>query len=210
MRSLIPEVVPILMLMGTSVALFSWNAGFPLGYHIDEVKKVDFVLTGNQDFRQPILMLELARAVNGAVGTDDPQRLIEICRAIVAVCGMLLVGATYLLGRLFLSAPAAGFAAAITAVTPLIAVHAHYFKEDILLTLCLLLALVCMVDQARHPGWLGATVTGCAMGLAASAHYKGWLLAPLLVVSPWLLRSQVRPRLPGKTLDWRLRRYASV
>ena len=38
-----------------------FNNDMPLGVHPDEPKKVDFVLRGSQDFKHPVLMLQVNR-----------------------------------------------------------------------------------------------------------------------------------------------------
>lgn len=54
----------VVAIFALSLTLTWTNNNFPLGYHFDEPKKVTFIITGEQDFHHPILMLELVRWAN--------------------------------------------------------------------------------------------------------------------------------------------------
>jgi Dolichyl-phosphate-mannose-protein mannosyltransferase len=118
---------------------------FPRGTHPDEIAKVKLILSGDNSFAHPILMLELARAANALAGLTDPQSIVELGRACAVLAGGLAVFASFLLAREVLPASAALAATIAVAVVPLVTVHARFFKEDIFALPFLLLALT-----ARH------------------------------------------------------------
>lgn len=175
------------------------NRDFPLGYHFDEIKKVDFILTGDQDFHHPLLMLEMVRWVNAGQGLTDPQAVVELGRTLMAV-----VGACVPVVMIWFAVPALGrggawVLGALVAVTPTLVLHSHYLKEDMLLVLLSMLALTGFARflETRQEGWL----IGAALlwGLAMGSHYKGLLVG--VVCLPFLLVSaQGSWRLRGATV----------
>jgi hypothetical protein len=93
---------------------------FPRGTHPDEIAKVKLILSGDNSFAHPILMLELARAANALAGLTDPQSIIELGRACAVLAGGLAVFASFLLARQVLPASAALAATIAVAVVPLV------------------------------------------------------------------------------------------
>lgn len=176
-RLLTPILLGLLVVL--SAALNLWNNDFPLGYHFDEPKKVRFILRGEQDFRHPLLMLQIVRGVNLLTGMTDPQQIAVAARSTTALAGVLIV-----LGMFFLARPAIGplwalAVAGAVAVSPIIVVHAHYLKEDVLLTCGLVLSLVCSLLFRERPDVPRAIALGTAMGLCLATHYKAALFLPL-------------------------------
>ncbi|MFC1745172.1 hypothetical protein ACFL35_14350 [Candidatus Riflebacteria bacterium] len=70
-----------------SLFLNLWNNDFPLGYHVDELKKTSYILTGRQDFKHPILMLNIIRFINLFLKVKDPQKLVEMGRTVSGIFG---------------------------------------------------------------------------------------------------------------------------
>ncbi len=60
-----------------SFILFIANNDFPLYFHADELKKLNFVLSGEQDFKHPVLLLQLARLANLLFREVDYQTLVS-------------------------------------------------------------------------------------------------------------------------------------
>jgi hypothetical protein len=176
-----------------SVGLNLWNLTFPLGYHFDEPKKVDFVLSGRQDFHHPILMLELGRVVNEVWAADDRSGVALRGRLVSALGGAAIPAAVWFLCLRLMPAGWSLLAGVTTAALPIVAIHAHYFKEDVLFTACALWALVAWRQLLEWDDWPAALVWGLAAGLACAAHYKGLLLVVLPLVGPWIVpvRSRV-------------------
>jgi hypothetical protein len=185
-NSLWRRLGPLLAVIALSAALNVWNLTFPLGFHFDEPKKVDFVLTGRQDFHHPILLLELARLLNEAWPADNRPGVALRGRLVSALAGAAIPAAVWLL-CLRLVPPNWSFVAALTAAAlPIVAIHAHYFKEDVLFTACALWALVAWRHFLEWDDWPAALVWGLAAGLASAAHYKGLLIVVLPLLGPWL------------------------
>jgi hypothetical protein len=67
-----------LVIAAAFVGVMLHAADFPLRTHADEASKVDAILKGGNNFAHPLLMLELARAVNAFAGLTDPQSLVEL------------------------------------------------------------------------------------------------------------------------------------
>lgn len=177
----------LLLVLGLSAFLNTYNINFPEFYHADEPKKVQFVLTGQQDFRHPILMLQTARVIHKIVGIKDSSRLVVLCRMISASLGVLIVFLTYRLSRQGLGKNYALLAALAVAVSPILVIHSHYFKEDIVFTACSFLSLICFLKLLRERTTASTLLWGLATGLALSAQYKGVLLVLLYFLFPRVL-----------------------
>lgn len=165
-----------------SVFLNLQGNGFPLGYHVDELKKVSFIKHGTQDFMHPLLMLQLSRLAVGFLGEWDDQAIVEIGRCINGLAGVAIVVCIYGLTYREHGSALALIAAASAAVCPTLVVHAHYLKEDMLLTVWLLAALLCYLRFVERPGLVRSWLLGISCGMAFSSHYKSILLVPLLSV----------------------------
>jgi hypothetical protein len=162
------------------------HADFPFELHPDEATKVGFIQTGTQDFKHPLLLLQLVRGMRRLAPTDDPQRIAEMGRTVSAVAGLAILAFAHALFRRSLGARWALFGTLVLAVAPVLVVHAHYFKEDVLLTAACLGALValCRCVEARPT----ATIElGVALALACSSHYKGALVVAFGLVAPALV-----------------------
>jgi 4-amino-4-deoxy-L-arabinose transferase-like glycosyltransferase len=109
----------------------------------------------------------------------------ELGRAIAVLVGAAAVFVTFLLAREMLPAPAALAAAAVTAVTPLVAMHARYLKEDIFVLLFILLSLLALIRTLKSPTHLQVLLLGAAIGLAAAAKYVGIILVPFAAAALW-------------------------
>lgn len=159
-------------------AVMAWLSAvdFPLGTHPDEPAKVAAVLAGPGTDFHPILMIQLARAANFFLGWTEPQSLVELGRAFAALAGGALIVATFLLARLVLPAWSSFAVAAATLATPLITVHARYFKEDIFVAPFVVLALVGLIATVREPTLKRIVALGTAIGLAGASKYVGGLL----------------------------------
>ena len=170
-----------------SLALNLWNIDFPYGYHIDEPNKVEILKSGKHKFFHPLLMLEAARIANLALGFTEDQALVVLGRTINAFFGAGLVLLCYLVAKKIASATCALLTAIGAAVSPILVVHAHYFKEDILLTFGLMFTLLCFLRHREKPSSGRLLALGAATGLAFSAHYKGFLLVPFYGALPLIL-----------------------
>jgi len=177
----------LLAVLILSACLNFYNLDFPLQLHGDEPKKVQFVLENIEDFRHPILMLQVARALNRVFGFTEPEKLIVLCRGVSAFFGVVIVLLTYILAREILSITYALFATFAVAVSPIMVIHAHYFKEDIIFTACSLLSLICFLKFLKHRTLAWNTGWGLATGLAFSAQYKAVLLGLLYLAVPFVI-----------------------
>jgi len=169
-----------------AAVLNSTHADFPFELHPDEGTKVGFVRTGTQDFKHPLLLLQLVRGMRRLAPTDDPQKIAEMGRMLSAVAGLAILVFAHALFRRSLDGRWALYGTLVLAVAPILVVHAHYFKEDVLLTAACVAALValCRCVEARPT----ATVElGVAIGLACASHYKGALVVALALAAPALV-----------------------
>jgi hypothetical protein len=169
-----------------SLGLNLWNNDFLLGYHRDEPKKVRFILQGEQDFHHPLLMLQEARIVNRVLGLEPKQDVAVMGRTMSALNATLAVLVLFLLARRRLPHPYALWTTLAAAVSPILVVHAHYLKEDVLLTLFCLLTLLTLFRYLERPVWQRAVLLGLCAGLGTAAHFKAGLLFPVLAAAPLL------------------------
>ena len=181
--SLRPVVCP-LALIALSFALIFAGIRFPLGYHGDEPKKVGFILTGEQDFHHPILILQLGRVANLVARRIDPQQVVLVGRAVSLVAGLATVWLGYLIARRMMSDTWALAAAMAVGVSPIMVVHAQYLKEDVLYTACAMASLLAMSRLAADPSWANVLLSGLATGAAMSAHYKSAILIAMYLTLP--------------------------
>lgn len=180
------ERIGLPAVLALSLALNVWNINFPLGYHIDEPVKVGFIQTDTQDFKHPILLLQLARAVCALFSVYEDQQIVVAGRAIQAVAATLTVAAVFFLARRTFRNGGALAVATSVAVAPILVMHAHYLKEDMQLGLWTAVSLLSLVRYAERPVLLRTALLGISLGLAFSSHYKSILLVPLVAVTPLL------------------------
>ena len=166
-------------ILAVSACLNLANLDFPFAFHADEPIKVDFIQHWTQNFNHPLLMLQLVRGANMALGLTERQEIAVLGRALIALCATTTVFLSYLLARRSMSARNAAVVAAAAAVAPTLVVHAHYLKEDTILTTCLMASILCFFFFVERPTLRSALALGVATGLAFSAHYKAILLVPL-------------------------------
>lgn len=197
------RIAALLLIVALSLALNLANNDFPLGFHADEGLKVKNIIDHRQNFNHPILMLQSPRAINYFLGIKGSQEVVELGRTINAVVGGLTVAACYML-FLTVSGPGIALIGALgVAVSPIMVIHAHYLKEDVLLVLFLMFSLYALIKFIESRGSVFWTLMlGVASGLAFSSHYKGIVLWGIYALVPALAW--------GKTGWWYPRRIAVV
>lgn len=176
-----------------SLFLFTHNNDFPLGFHPDEVKKVQFVLSERSpDFHHPLLIIQTARLANLFTDYTAHQNVVELARTTTALYGTLMVIFCFLI---ILTVTAnkwlATVGALLLASNPIIIVHSHYLKEDIALTATTLLAMYFLLGFVKQQSQLNTLSLGFGIGLMASSHYKSVLfLLPLGIGISYLYKTQ--------------------
>jgi len=199
MTSLRACVLAASIVFAGAMGLFTEHSSFPFYYHQDEPGKVLQVVHRRKNFHHPLLMLttaELARkAFLHGSAADDPQRVTEMARRIMAVFGaasaaLLAALATRLLGLW------AGLAAGLLVATnPLLYELSHYFKEDP----AYLFGIVVWVLAAHHYATRrtprSLVLLGVAAGVAAAGKYVGAALLPVAaVLGAWIGDGSSRER----------------
>lgn len=199
------EILSLLGVLLLAGALNLWNVGFPLGYHADEPVKIGVIKSGTDNFFHPLLLLQLVRSANLALGLSADQEIAVLGRSILALGAVVSVLLSHALARRTIGHLGALAVSLGVAVSPILVIHAHYLKEDTLLVTCLLGSLICFlmfVDRVsvRSSLWLGVIT-----GLAFSSHYKALLLVPLYLAAPLLgaLRTRTTPS-PNSQRDQRI------
>jgi len=89
----------------------------PVGIPYDEPKKGRFVLTGWEDFHQPILMLQIVRLANLWANAQDLASAVELGRAAASASGGLLIFATVAFARRVMG-PVSALGAGVLAARP--------------------------------------------------------------------------------------------
>ena len=186
----------LLAILGLSVCFNLTNLGFPFTFHADEPIKVEFIQHWTQNFYHPLLMLQLVRGANLVFDLTNPLDLAVLGRALLGLCATVTVFLSYLLARRSMSARGALAVAAAVAVAPTLVVHAHYLKEDTILTTCLIASVLCFFRFVERLSVRSALWLGLATGLAFSAHYKAVLLVPLYLIAPFV--GMLAPRIDGE------------
>jgi 4-amino-4-deoxy-L-arabinose transferase-like glycosyltransferase len=166
-----------------AAAVYISIADWPFGTHIDEVKKARYIISGERDFYHPILLLQLARIANVVVGYTEPSGGLVLGRVFSGIFGGLLVFATFVLGQAVLRPATALAAAAAVAVTPLVAIHATFLKEDIYVAPAIVFALAALLALTERPTTRHALAVGLFLGIAASAKYVGAIILPYAIIT---------------------------
>lgn len=195
----------LLVVIATAGFLNFWNNDFPIWLHADEHKKVRFVLESRQDFLHPILLLQLTRLANLIPQFDRDLDVARLGRSVSAVAGIAVVAGIYVLLKRAVPDRFALLGAFLAAVCPTLAIHSHYFKEDMVFAACMVWALVFYLRFLDVPNIATAVSLGLFAGLAGASHYKSALLIPLLAVYPLLAP---RNRATSDWLSWLRRVYA--
>jgi len=186
MRSIRSCVLVAIVVFVSAMVLFTEHSSFPFYYHQDEPGKVLQVIHRRKNFHHPLLMLttaELARKTFLHGGAeDDPQRVVEMARTIMAAfaaasAALLALLATRLQGLW------AGLAVGLLTVThPLLYELAHYFKEDPAflfgIVACALATHHFWTRRSARSLWL----LGVAAGVAAAGKYVGTAFVPVAAI----------------------------
>lgn len=182
----------ILFILLFSLGLNFWNLNFSYEYHIDEIKKVKLIQENDQGFFHPILLLQAAKLANMFLRYEDLHNVALVGRGVSAISGALTVWLIYLVARRKLSFKYAAATALAAATSPIIVVHSHYFKEDMVFSCCVLFSIYRLLRFFDHGealckpdrSWISL---GFAVGLAFSAKYIGFLFVPILLFLPLIL-----------------------
>lgn len=165
--------------------LYTFNNDFKLGFHADEEKKVHFILENEQDFKHPMLILQTVKVANLFMGYEEKQNAVVLARYTTAFYATLSVFLVFLITYSLTQNQLTGLLAALLyGVTPGLAIHAHYIKEDVALTAFLLLTIYAIIKKWRSK-W-GFAWIGLSFGLAMSSHYKSILFVFILLLLPVL------------------------
>jgi len=181
------KLVILLVIFLSALLLNTYNNDFKLGYHSDEPKKVHFIRSNTQDFQHPILMLQIVRAVNYFADFIDNQAIASLGRTVIAIFGALIAMSSYLISRPTLGKGYAYVVAALVASSPILVIHSHYMKEDIILTFFCLLSILWLFRYIRITNLISTIGLGISTGLAISSHYKGVLLFIIYLFGPVLV-----------------------
>jgi hypothetical protein len=172
-----------------ATTIFFCNIDYPLGTHFDESTKVKAVLTGEWSHYHPLLMIDIARAINAMARLTEPQSVAMLGRALACLSSGLLLIATWQLGQKFLPDMVAVAAATGVAVLPLTAVHALIFKEDAFVAPWVVFGIAALIGLIDQPTVPRAAILGACIGLAASSKYVGGLiLAPFSIAFLLMIR----------------------
>lgn len=163
-------------------ALFAVNDGFRLGLHPDEVRWTADALSGRYEFVQPLLLREVTGFAVRGLGIVEPQRSVEIGRLLCAAAAAAGIAGLYILVAARAGRAAALIAAAAAALTPLLAIHAHYFKDDALLFAACVWSVVALRRLWARPSAARVAALGAAMGLAVASKEPGVFLWPVFAL----------------------------
>lgn len=201
-------VLPCTFAFLLAFALYTRHNDFPLGYHGDEVTKVEHVREGTNRFFHPLLMLTAARLATTGEATD--ARIVRTGRTVSALFAAIgiaaMAGAACLRG----GARAAWSVGIVSALSHSILLHAHYMKEDAALLGGLGLGAWALAWFVARPSRASAALLGGACAVAGSAKYIGlvWLLPAMFA-----LRAAQRSnggRLSGAAIAWFLGVFAGL
>lgn len=158
------------------------NLDFPLGFHADEAVKVAFAAGADHNYFHPPLLIVLARFFSWVSSAADRQDVLIAGRLVSALSGIGASVAFYLVLRRFADDINALLWSCAFAMSPAIAVHAHYFKEDSVFIFSLCLGLHALVRLKERQSLANLVYLGVGLGLAMSAKYVGVINSAVLFV----------------------------
>ena len=184
-----------LALFVLALMLFSFNGTFQLGLNSDEVLKVRALMMGHYQYSHPLLMMEATRLATSLLRITDPQAIVEVGRQLSAFLGAMGVAALFLLAARRVGEMTATVLCLAGLATPLLAVHAHYLKEDIWLFAFCALTVLSYQRLCKAHDWSNILLLGFSLGLAISSKAVGLFLVPVLVASAAMERGAARLQL---------------
>lgn len=184
------EYAILLAVCAAAYALMTWNNDFPVYFHADELKKLSFVQLGVQDFKHPILMLQVGRIVAWLTDLPDPESAMAALRSTSAAFGVVTLLVSFFLARKILGRNIAWIVIVLLAVSPIFVVHGHYYKEDMAFIATAMLSIYCYLAFTGNPGMRSCLIFGASAGLVLAAQYKSFFLIGLFLLYP--------------LIDWRL------
>ena len=122
------------------LALLLWaytrHNNFPFYYHTDEPGKVEQVVSGEHNYRHPLLMINATDLVVRALKIDKaPQKVVLVGRWTSALAAVIAIAAVILIVRRHSDWRFGLLAGALAGLHPFLFEATHYMKED-----CFLLA----------------------------------------------------------------------
>jgi hypothetical protein len=177
-------VVLLLLIVVASFALNAINNDFPLHYHIDEKIKFHNIVKGDSNYKHPLFMLQASRFLNLFLKRSDPLEIAVLARTVSAVFGALITLFTFLFSKMLVGPRRALLVGCAVAVLPILVVHAHYVKEDIILCSFLMSSLFFFFRFSLNRSTSDAVFLGISTGLAYSSKYVGILLLPVFLLAP--------------------------
>jgi Dolichyl-phosphate-mannose-protein mannosyltransferase len=199
----------LIIILAISISLNIYGNDFPLGYHPDEVTKVYFIQNNTQDFKHPILILQLTKLANSLFKFESAQQIAILGRITTAFLGTSVVFLIYKISRDRLPKKYALGTALLTAVSPGLVIHSHYLKEDVAFTCGVLLSFLCFFSFAKHImaiastdslqkpkigneeacskpefPWLQILLLGLSTGIAVTSKYTSVIVVFLYLTTP--------------------------
>ncbi|MBR9859312.1 phospholipid carrier-dependent glycosyltransferase [bacterium] len=176
------NIVLGLILFAFSFSLFSYQYDFQIGMHSDEVRKADLIRYHLNEYKHPLYMRQVVKPVLFVlnVDMDNPQEIVQIGRLSSAFHGAISALFIFLIGLMFFKRWMAFGLSLLYSSSAIIAIHAHYFKEDIYV-LCFLVISIYLLFQLmrKEKKWLWILL-GLSIGLMISSHYKGAVFAVVI------------------------------
>jgi predicted membrane-bound mannosyltransferase len=169
-----------------------WNQSFSLEFHADERKKVRFILENTQDFMHPTLLLQTARIVNYFLKFKEREDIAQLGRTISALAGVLIVFISYLFGKKYIGPKCKYILAISVALSPIMVIHSHYLKEDMIFTAFFLLSLYRLFAFVEKPNLKNILFLSFASGCAISAKYIACILIPIFLITPVFYKSKLK------------------
>ncbi|QKC94550.1 ArnT family glycosyltransferase [Mesorhizobium sp. NZP2298] len=167
------QVLAMLVLAAISASLAFYNIDFPYGIQPDESIKVEFAAGQHHNYAHPPLLIVLARFAGWLSGASNEHDYLLAGRSVSALACVAASILFYIVLRRYADDISAFLWACVFAVSPAIAVHAHYFKEDAVLIFALCVGLHALVRLKEQANSVNLVYFGFALGLAVSAKYVG-------------------------------------
>lgn len=191
----IKQFLPFESVDETMIAGFVWDlhrTPFPVNLYPPFFLYIHFLLS--LAYKSILMFLGAVESHAHFLSTIGLSVTVETARVINALLATALVYLVFRMGKKFYNPSVAFFAALVMAFNPLVVLHAHIFKSDILVSLLITLSLFLLFKHIHTPRRTFIYFSAYLYGLAVAAKYNVFVFAPVILLALLMTRKEIRTR----------------
>lgn len=171
------------LIFGAASLLFIYQNEFRIGFHVDEKPKIIEAISGNYYFAHPLFLPRAMRIFVLLTQSASEYSVAFYGRLISALMGAVGVAAVFIMSKKSLGSFISALIALTVAASPLLAIHAHYIKEDAALFGFCALASIALCRLFNDRGWRSVLLAGVAVGFVAASKLVGIVLVLIYAIT---------------------------